>query len=66
MKTKEEFDELEKLRCFYDVEVASYSLDAFLTNFTELTGRKFTPFNQMPRENVERIGFKIVAMAVGY
>lgn len=66
VKTIEELDELRNLLAFNEVEVASETLNAFLTNFDELTQRRFSSFNDLPAKSVERVPFKIVAIMEGY
>ena len=66
VKTAEELDELRNLLAFNEVEVASETLNAFLTNFDELTQRRFSSFNDLPAKSVERVPFKIVAIMEGY
>lgn len=66
VKTAEELDELRNLLAFNEVEVASETLNAFLTNFDELTQRRFSSFNDLPRTSVERVPFKIIAIMEGY
>lgn len=66
VKTAEELEELRNLLAFREVEVASQTLNAFLTNFDELTQRRFYSFNDTPNTSVERVPFKIVSIMEGW
>ena len=68
VKTAEELEDLKKLLAFYEVEITSHSLGAYLSNFEELTKRRFIPFNDYNNDlkEVNKKPFKIVSIMKGY